>query len=610
MPIEDAQIPVLIKNSLEHPLDVWKKEYFCKIATNLQVHTKGQLFSKVDTLYPNEHPSSKAHCVATYEPVTKSSIWKGINNLSRIFSNSAFTMNVGQQLNDWLNDYMHDGSNLVTYMLMLWIHKTVAEDPNGLFVVYPPDWAEANDMCPLQFVRSDMIKSIGKTPDGIDYVDFVSEEQSLVQYYVDNIVTSKETFYDESIKGLNSRSITKTTYNEKLSVKVVKEVRHLFTRDGFIIYQPNANVGDDQKYQVVDFPDPLTSVPVFPGGGLIADHADCPIYESFVSPFVPFGNLCLIQHRSHRAVDLQFSYPRMAELQMPCDAGCVAGKIKVKTAITECTKCKGSGFVTVQSPYKTYSRAYNPNDDGDNKHLTIPPVEFFSPDVGIIDYSKDAWKDYLKMAEEAIFVTQKVYTGNVQSEESKRIDLDDLFAWLLTASRTFYNNLRMMLQCLEEYISPNPIKVSVEKPYSFAILTEEEAFIALNNLLESDAPVFVKANQVDNFVNKFISKSSPIVRALEILKKYDVLLFYATKDIQTFKGANTITGEMWTKHILAFPTLLRLYQQDATIFEQEDQAIMDTIDKEIKALNINAAGTGSLADQLRRQVTEPVIPAT
>lgn len=592
MPIDQSKLPDLIKSSETQKLENWKRDYFEKVTKALQVHTKGQLFAKVDTLFPNEHPSSKAHCLATYEPITKSSIWKGINNILRIFSSSSFSINVGDELEKWLAEYEHDGHNLLNYFLQEWVHKAIAEDPNGLFVIYPPDWAAERGICPLQWVRSELIKS--RSADG-GMVSFVSEFDSDVKYYYENVTTKREVFYDSTVDAMNARTWTETTYNERLRIKVVREVVHMFTVDGFVIY--NKLNGKNYDTTVVDFAEPISQLPIFPGGGAVADKADQLLFESFVHAFVPFGNLALLQHRNHRAVDLQFSYPRMMELQVPCDhAGCSAGRVKCKKSNTypegymNCPKCGGAGFTTVQSPYKVYTPRYDPNDANENKHLQTDPVKFFSPDVGIIDYSKEAWKDYLKQAETAIFINQKVYTGQVQSAESKEIDLDDLYAWLLNISKVFYNNMRMLLQCLEEYISRTPATVSVERPYSFAILTEGEAFVALNNILLSKAPVFIKGNQVDNFVSKFVSRDSPVIRALAILKQYDPLLFYSIDEIQTFKGANVVTQEMYTRHVLAYPVLLKLYMQDKNFLNQDDATIIKQLDKEIAGLKIPAAG--------------------
>lgn len=604
MPIDRQQVPALIKVSEVKRLENWKKDYFEKIARSLQVHTKGQLFSKVDTLFPNEHPDSKAHCISTYEPITKASVWKGVNNLLRIFSSSSFSFSVGDELNKWLGEYEHDGNNLLNLFLQEWVHKAIAEDPNGLFVIYPPDWAEENEMCPIQWVRSELIRHRGR-----DMVSFISEHDSQVEYYYETNTQYREVFYDQSVDSMNAKSYTKTTYNERLKVKVVKEVVHMFTLDGFIIYKKAKK--NEYETTIVDFAEPLSQLPVFAGGGQIADRADQLLFESFVQPFVPFGNLALLQHRNHRAVDLQFSYPRMSELQTPCDfKGCSGGQVKCHKSqqfpqgLMPCPSCKGRAFVTVQSPYKVYNPRYDPNDSNENKHLNVDPVKFYSPDVAIINYSKDAWKEYLKQAEEAIFVMQKVQTGNVQSEESKRVDLEDMYAWLLGVSKVFYNNLRLVLQCLEDYMSRNPMNVSVERPYSFAILTEGEAFVALNAILMSNAPIFIKGERVDNFVTKFVSKDSPVIRALDILKQYDPLLFYSGSEVSTFKGSNVITQEMYTNHVLAYPVLLKLYMQDKTFLSQPDTAIMAALDKEIAAFSVPAAGETfrqSIIDKLAKE---------
>lgn len=602
MPIDRAQVPILIKNSQLKKIDNWKRDYFEKIAKAIQVHTKGQLFAKVDTLFPNEHPDSRAHCIATYEPITKSSIWKGINNLHRIFSSSSFSINVGDELREWLEDYEYDGHNLVNHFLQEWIHKAIAEDPNGLFVIYPPDYADRVGICPIQWVRSELIRSRTR-----EAISFVSEIDSEVTYHYENAVTKREVFYDPSTESMNARTFTQTTYNERLKVKIVKEVVHVFTLDGFIIYSTQRG-NEPTPQTIVDFAEPLTQMPVFTGGGFVCDKADQVLYESFVQQFVPFGNLALLQHRNHRAVDLQFSYPRMSELQVPCDyKGCSAGKVKCRKSnqtpdgFMDCPQCKGKAFVVIQSPYKVYNPRYDPNDNNENKHLNIDPVKFFSPDVGIIEYSKDAWRDYLKMAEESIFVTQKVMTGQVQSEESKHLDLDDLYAWLLSVSKFFYNNLRIILQSLEDYIAKSPTTVAVQRPYSFAILTEAEAFQTLNNILTSTAPVFIRANEVDNFVSKFVSKDSPVIRSLAILKQYDPLLFYSNGEVQQFKSSSGISRDMYIKHILAYPMMLKLYMEDKNFLFQEDAPIMSQLDNEISALNIADAATG---DNFRKTIID------
>lgn len=117
MLLEDTEIAKLIKEAIKAELPAWKKDYMAKICTNLQVHTKGNLFSKVDTLFPNEHPDSKNHCVNTYEPITKGSIWKSINNINRIFTNSSFSITASDSTLERINDKIFEGQNLFSFLL-------------------------------------------------------------------------------------------------------------------------------------------------------------------------------------------------------------------------------------------------------------------------------------------------------------------------------------------------------------------------------------------------------------------------------------------------------------------------------------------------------------
>jgi hypothetical protein len=77
--------------------------------------------------------------------------------------------------------------------------------------------------------------------------------------------------------------------------------------------------------------------------------------------------------------------------------------------------------------------------------FSTPSVEYYSPDSAILDYSKNQWKDYLRQAEEAVFVQQKTDTGNVEAAKSKEIDREELYSWLSNISKVLYGNLQMFL---------------------------------------------------------------------------------------------------------------------------------------------------------------------
>jgi hypothetical protein len=184
----------------------------------------------------------------------------------------------------------------------------------------------------------------------------------------------------------------------------------------------------------------------------------------------------------------------------------------------------------------------------------------------------------------AIYVQQKVQTGNVQSAESKQIDLDELYSFLLLVAKTFYNNLRFVIQCEENYLNGSPIDVSVNIPFSFAIVSEDDAFTALNTILTSAAPDIIKGNQVENFILKFVSENSPVRLAYEVLKLVDPLLLKTNNDINLLKSNNIVSSEQWVTHTFAYPTLLRMFVENRELFDMNEiPDIADMLTNELKS---------------------------
>lgn len=568
----------------------WWTDYAAQLAYNLQVHTKGLMFDKITGLYPNEHPDSQKHCISSYESITKGSIWKAINNIIRVFNNSSYNIQISEKTRGIIEEYQDSEGSLFSQFLEDWIKNAVATDPNGLCVVYPLDYTD-------DLYRYVLYKDIRYVSD--DVLIFISEAESESKIEMIDQEYSKEVFIDDTfpdgVPRPNVRHATVRTFNRRLEKKYLNEVYHVFTKTHFIKFYKDEPGDREFKYDYYKHPKPLLTLPYFENGGV---EVEKDLYESFVQPFIPFGNLALIAHRNQRAVELMFYYPRMSEVQQECDTCHATGYLD--NACTQlCTTCKGSKYVTIQSPYKVYRKVHD-SFDTDNKLFSTPSVEFYSPDTGILTLVQKQWLTYLEQGEEAVFVQKKIETGNIESAKSKMLDQEGLFAWLSNISKVFFNNLEMFLQYVENYVNASPIKVSVERPYSFAILTESEAFEAMTILLTSNAPIYLKASQVDNFVNKFISESSPVKRALVILKKYDLLLYYSNDDVAALKGQGTVGAKMVTQHALAYPVLIQLYEMDKSLFDLEDEKIIVKLAAEVDKYD--------LTKTLRESLLNPVIP--
>jgi len=582
----------LVKMIQEAKMPEWWRQIAGQLAYNLQVHTKGLMFDKVTGLYPNEHPDSQKHCVDSFEPITKASIWKAINNIVRVFNNSSYNIQISEKTKTIIEEYQENEGSFFSQYLEDWIKNAIATDPNGICVWYPLEYTD-------DLYRYVCYKDLVVVKD--DVLIFKSEVESEKKYeFIDKEYT-KEVFIDydyELAPGIpNVRHGSMRTFNRRLEVTYLNTVYHVFTKTHFIRFYKE-NSGDTEfKYEFFQHSKEFETLPYYENGGI---EVEKDVYESFVQSFVPFGNKALVADRNLRAVDLMYSYPRMSEVQQECDACNGQGKnacTDCPGGWEQCRKCKGSKFITIQSPYKTYRKVHD-SFDQDNKVFSTPSVEFYTPDVGILNYSKEQPDRYIEKAEMAVFVQQKVETGNTESAKSKEIDREELYAWLANISKVLYNNLQMGLQYLENYVNGSPIKVSVEQPYSFAILTEQEAFDALSKILESSAPVPIKASQIDSFVNKFISESSPVKRALHILKKYDLLLYYSNDELASFKGMGSIGTKELIIHQKAYPILIQMYEIDKTLFDLEDEQIIKKLSAEVDKYD--------LTKELRTNILNPV----
>ena len=588
----DQDIVKLIKEALSAKIPEWKADYFQRICNKLQVHTKGLLFSKVDSLFPNEHPDSKDHCINTYEPITKGSIWKSINNITRVFTNSSFTVSASEEVIKFINADNFLGQNLFSWFVTKWIEFSITSDPNGYIAIYPKEYTDKFPGDSIRFIRNAHAIPFGQN------ILLISEAESECSYSTKNSVLKREIFYDKKVDGPNVRTSVEETFNQQVEVKIEKPVYHLFTKEGILRFIQ----GEEKKYQYdwIKFKKPVS---ILPAWKLSAPNLVEDINESFVEPFIPFGNLALLQHRNHRAVDLMFSYPRMSEIETPCiNKDCHDGFVTVGNEKAYCEKCRGTGYTTVQSPYKVYKKQVDTgftDPEVATRILQADPVDFHTPDVGILNYSKDSWKEYLGMAEEAVFIQQRRISGDAESAKSKQIDKEGEYSWVQNISKALNTDMRKSIQCFEDFLNVSPVTVAIEQPISFAIVTETEAFEALEIMISSDSPVFVKAQQVDNFIHKFVSKSSPIIKALDVMKAIDPLLYYSNKDVQMFKSNNIVSPDAWSVHILAYPILMQLYREDASWFEKDVKIISEELMNRINLLKPKSA---SLKENLLNSV--------
>jgi hypothetical protein len=545
----------------EAEIPEYKKHYFDKIKTELQVHTEGKLFSKVVEVFKNEDPESREFVLETYEAVTKGSIWRGIDNISRIFSHTGFDVHGDERTleslkqSNFFNEYVDDFINIST-----------AKDPNSLMV-----WKLEEDgkTWEAEFIETQFISILNK--DEIAFVDLGSSDYEIK---VDNRWLNTIPFESH----LNQSIKVKKSYFEGTRYFFGDNVKFIYISKFQYIEIFKKAKESQAEVTIKNFDIPLKSPYSYTGTHEIAEG----VFESPMAPFIPFGNHALIQHRAYRAVETLFSYPRMSEVELPCD-NCHQGMescdpcLEFPEGVKTCTKCSGSGQLSMQSAFKIYKRKLYP--DVPELNANVPPVQFFTPDIGILNYNKDAWKNTLQIGEDAIYIQQRVETGNVESAKSREKQLESMYSWLGRISSVVFSNIQDAVENYCLLTGTNPIEIN--KPISFAIMSELEAFEYLNQIVSTQAPIFIKTTHIENFLNRYISKTSPVIQIVQILKKVDPFVFYPTSDLQTYSDSGIINDQDWKVHVYAFPLLMQLYSQDPKLLNADESVIVRKLNEAI-----------------------------
>lgn len=581
--MEFESIEKLVSFAKGAKLPDWQRRLFSKNRECVQVHSKGRLFYKIDTLFPNEHPASKAHRLVSFEPITESSFLKGRNNVGRIFKNSFYTAEASDTTIDYITENRFCGKNLFTYLLDLFVEVTLSDDPNAPIVIYPSAFTKETGLDQIVSISTEHVVHWDKNS-----IVFKSVSDSDVDRQTE-YRCAKDLYYfdDKEVLALGMTDIVNKSYSERVVVKFKRTTFHAFVDNMFFRIEGQY----DGTFAVSEYVlEKNVMPPIIPGGGIVSETADT--FKSFLYPFVPFGNLALLQHSQHTAVNFTFSFPRMSEQEMPCDAdSCQEGIIHcgVSTQYPDgrrnCDKCQGTGWTTTQSPYKIYKKRVDfdaVDSDSSTSILNSDDVKFYTPDTAILDYSKNEWRFYRDEAEAAIHVPQKPDTGNVETVKSKEKDLDQMYAWLLPISQRWYHIIQFCIQQIENDLVANPMQVSVQQPYGFAILSELDAFTLLDLILKSDAPDVIKGNQIELFISKYVSAASPVKKTFEILTMVDPLLLRNNTDIMQLKQNNIVTADQWAVHVFAYPTLKQMYSADKTLFSQDTDVIVKKLNSQLE----------------------------
>lgn len=558
-------IAELYQRVVDKSISARQDKQWRNIRRNLITHTKGIIFDKIYKIFENETLEATKSVVNSYEPLTKGSIKKGIDNIARIFSNTQFRVMASGNTLSYLNDMKFFEQYAID-----WIDTSVSTDPNSLGV-----WVLDKDRnWKFQIVESRFITSLGD--DFISFIDLYGSDYNIVQdedilsRYIDTGKNScVETFMSDNKYIFNRKKIVYISKNQYIEINEVN--------------------GNKIESFIYDFPKELTVKPYSYTG---TEYIEDDVFGSPVSEFIPFGNVALIQFRGFINSHNLFAYPRLEEIELPCD-DCSNGYVPCDcenenecttcngTRERSCNTCKGSGYLSVQSLFKIYKRKILPETSGISNDY--PSARFIMPDTAIFNYLKDTYKETLREAEKAIYVQQDDEGGQAISAEAREKKLQGMYSWLMRIGNVFYSNLEHAVSIYQQ-MQGDMNTVTIEKPISYAIIGEMEAFSILTSVLDSKSPSFLKAGHVKSFTDRYISKSNPIHKVLEVLQIVDPFIFYNNEDLTALSSYGLDTEDAKI-HTYAFPMLMQMLAMDNLLIDKDSFDIAKLLNEKIKQKN-------------------------
>lgn len=386
-------------------------------AHEMAVHIHGNHPSKLLTDYrPNEDAAVHNYRLNIFQPITKSCSKRCINVINGINNPRYYTFKFPEMLGALSSfptlegyDYPYFGS------VKSWVFEIVVKqmlcDPNGIIAFEPIGIEEGNEL----------YRPFGITYRSEQVLDFEIDE-----YYF--IISDKK----------SEVTIGNTTSYEG-------NIYKMFTRTEVITF---TQTGDKTKnrYDIESISHNIGEPPVITLGGEFVQDTWPFMYESYMSGILPFWNDAIREYSDKQANYVQHVYLERVEVQVKCDAqGCrfVPEKgyhgITVGDTCKECSRCKGSGYITGRTPYGLTVV----KDEGVFKETNplFPGVHYISKPTDIVKLLDDDIDKLIGRGYEAINMDILYSVGANQSGIAKQYDRSDLERYLMAISNNIFDNI-------------------------------------------------------------------------------------------------------------------------------------------------------------------------
>lgn len=541
------------------------KEDWQQVYSSMIVHTRGVKPEKLLELKrPNEPAEYREYRLSSYKAITKHAINNAIDSVYRILIGSNYVITYSDNLKDYLHEkeFLFLGESLsFKQMFFKQVLRLVFDDPNALLVWMPQHPEDASispifneptekiEVAPV-YVKCEQIKVFEK-----DLIAWQAEDTWKVE-----IDKRSKPRYEPYYFVITPEKITRLIPFWNKEKKSVDYSEKLYF-----------NLANDKDGNF----DPSRLFPSLParmlGGNIALNNDGQRYYDSFFGGFCAFGDECICAFSDNQVVRARYNFPFTSVKGQKCTTCHGAGKKNdEKLGKVICDTCKGSGMVVPFTPFGHYLKEPPSNQDNE-AYASSPAVEFYSPDVAILQNSYSTWKDLLEEAKDAVNL---LFTKEAQSGVAKEVDREQKYEMLLKISNNLFELIKWSLEIIEAYRFPffeDRKESTVRPPVTFSIKTQTQLSEELTDLIGKESPAGFIGTTAKRLGQKIYNDDLEAQKIIETLTIWDALFGKTAQQISSLKSAGGAT----TADVIKTVNANAILQQVAL---EEDITKMQTVD--------------------------------
>jgi hypothetical protein len=456
---------------------------------------------------PREESAVREYRLKSWECNTASKFEKSISVLQKIFNSKLYSVKFPPQpggakiddqdsLETYLTKYYPEFDSIFMFCREVLLKQMIA-DPNGVIAIVP--------------TKYDLEQNEYQQPYSILFSSSQVLDYKRGLYYL--------------LKDQNT-----VKYEKKEGV-----ILHLFTENSIITYHQVFNEkGESSFIEFAIFDHNFGILPVWFLGGVVSAKQYPYYFKSFFNAALPFWNRAIRLQSDLDGAIVNHLHPQKWEITTECEhkdsAGytCRGGRIYNSKENFDygCPNCKGSGLVSVKSPFDVYS--INPDKLAamEGKSPIMPPAGYINIPTEVITITKDTVKENIEEGLAAICMEIVNTIGANQSGIAKEYDRSELHSFMQKISDyMFDNHISNMIYFINRYRYGIVLKTRVDeylptvsKPTNFDTLTVNELTGEIAKAKESNInSSYIVALQKDIISKRFSTDSDLQKTALSVL---------------------------------------------------------------------------------------------